>query len=55
MKKIGEGIHQGKAKRYDEDRKYYWNDYDNGDSEEMNQTQLKRFKCIGISLFGLAS
>ena len=37
MKKFGKGIHRGEVKRYDEDRKYYWIDYDNGNSEEMTQ------------------
>ena len=45
MKKFGKGrlraIHCGKVKRYDEDRKYYWIDYDNGDLEEMTHKQVK--------------
>ena len=46
MKKFGKGIHRGEVKRYDKDRKYYWIDYNNGDSEEMTQKQLKQFKYI---------
>lgn len=46
MKKFEKGNHRGKAKRYDNDRKYYWIDYNNGDSEKMSQKQLKQFKCI---------
>ena len=39
-KKFGNRIHRGEIKRYDKERKYYWIDYDNGDSEEMDHRQV---------------
>ena len=40
MKKFGKGrlqaIHCGEVKRYNEDKKYYLIDYNNGDSEEIS-------------------
>ena len=43
-KKFGKGIHRGEVKRYDKERKYYWIDYNNGDSEEMTHKMVKKYK-----------
>ena len=47
-KKFGNGIYYGKVKRYDKEQKYYWIDYDNGDSEEMTHKMVKKYKYNDI-------
>ena len=49
-KKFGKGIHRGGVKKYDRDRKYYWIDYNNEDSEKVTQKQVKGFKFIDNDL-----
>ena len=44
-KKIGQAIQRGTVTRYDENRKYYWIDYENGDSEEMRHKYVEKYKC----------
>merc|ERR1712214_178175 len=44
-KKIGRAIQRGTVTRYDENRKYYWIDYENGDSEEMRHRYVEKYKC----------
>ena len=40
-KKIGQALQQGTVTRYDDDREYYWIDYENGDSKEMRHRYIK--------------
>merc|ERR1711884_210352 len=44
-KKIGRTIQRGTVTRYDENIKYYWIDYENGDSEEMRHRYVEKYKC----------
>ena len=44
LRKFGGRIHRGKITKYDEARKYYWINYDNGDLEELNHKQTSKFK-----------
>ena len=45
IKKIGQTLQQGTVTRYNEDREYYWIDYENGDSEEMTHQSVTKYKC----------
>ena len=47
-KKFGKSIHRGEITKYDNERKFYWIDYDNGDSEEMTHRQVDRYKCLDL-------
>ena len=47
-KKLGKEINQGETKRYDKERKYYWIDYNNEDSEEITHKMVKRYKYNNI-------
>ena len=39
-------LQRGTVTRYDADRKYYWIDYENGDSEEMTHQFVTKYKFI---------
>ena len=43
-KKIGGVLQRGTVTRYDDDREYYWIDYENGDSEEMRHRYVSKYK-----------
>ena len=45
-KKIGRTLQIGTVTRYDDDREYYWINYKNGDSEEMQHQFVTKYKCI---------
>ena len=47
-KKFGKGIDHGEIKRYDKERKYYWINYNNLDSEEIFHKMVKKYKCNHI-------
>ena len=44
LRKFSGHIHQEKVTKYDEDRKYYWIEYDNGDSEELSHKKICKYK-----------
>ena len=43
-KKIGQTIQRGTVSRYDNNRKYYWIDYENSDSKEMQHRYVEKYK-----------
>ena len=40
LRKFGGRIHREQIKRYDEDREFYWIDYDNGDAGKLTHKQV---------------
>ena len=41
-------VHIGTVRRYDADRKYYWIEYYDGDSEELSHRWVEKYKCSDI-------
>ena len=45
-KKLGRTLQRGTVTRYNNKREYYWIDYENGDSEEMQHQFVTKYKYI---------
>ena len=49
QRNFGNEMHTRIVKSYDTDQKYYWIEYDNGDSEELKHKKVQKYKCDDLN------